>query len=83
VFEHFSDCEAIVDVAIEHCPDEVNACFRERKEGDAEWVVEDFVDVVEGVLLVDNGIQENAQGPDVLFLASVRPALENFGGGVV
>jgi hypothetical protein len=83
VFKHFGDSEAVVDVAIEHCSNEVNACFRERKEGYAEWVVEDFVDVVERILLIDNRIKENSQGPDVLFFASVRPALENFGGGVV
>lgn len=75
MFKHFSDGESVVNVAIEHRADEVNAIFRERKEGDAEGVVKDLIDVVERVLFVDNGIKENAESPDVLFLAPIRPAL--------
>jgi hypothetical protein len=75
VLKHFSNGETVVNVAIQHCADEVNAIFRERKEGDSKGVVEDLIDVVEGVLFVDNCVKEDSQGPDVLFLASIRPAL--------
>lgn len=60
VFKHFSNGKSIVNVAIEHRADEVNAIFRERQEGNAERVVKDLIDVVERVLFVDNGIKENA-----------------------
>lgn len=73
--EHFSNGESVVNVAIEHRADEVNAIFRERKEGNAEGVVKDLIDVVERVLFVDNGVKKNAESPDVLFLASIRSAL--------
>lgn len=73
--EHFGNGESVVNVAIEHRADEVNAIFRERKEGNAEGVVKDLIDVVERVLFVDNGVKKNAESPDVLFLASIRSAL--------
>lgn len=46
-------------------------------------MVEDFVDVVEWVFFVDNRIEQNAKGPDILFFAPVGLALQDFGGGVV
>ncbi len=51
--------------------------------GDAEFVVEDLVDAVEGVFFVDEGVEEDSEGPDVLFFAAVGFPLEDFGGGVV
>lgn len=75
MFKHFSNGESVVNIAIEHCADEVNAIFRERKEGDSEGVVEDLINVVKGVLFVDDCVKEDSQSPDVLFLASIRPAL--------
>jgi hypothetical protein len=75
VSNHFGDGNAVVDVAVEHRADEVNAIFRERKEGDSEGVVKDLVDAVERVLLVDNGVKKDTQSPDILFLAPIRPAL--------
>lgn len=75
VVKHFSNGKSVVNVAIEHGADEVNAVLRKRKEGDAEWVVKDLVDVVEGILFVDDRVEENTQSPDILFLATIRPAL--------
>ena len=46
-------------------------------------MVEDLVDAVKGVLLVDERVEEDAEGPDVLLLAAVGLALENFGGCVI
>lgn len=46
-------------------------------------MVHDLVDAVKGVFLVDEGVEEDAEGPNVLFFAAVGAALENFGGGVV
>lgn len=83
MFEHLSNGEPVVDIAVQHLADQVDAFFRERQEGYAQRVVEDFVDVVERVLLVDDGIQQNPQSPDILLLAAVGFALQDFGGGVV
>lgn len=46
-------------------------------------MVEDLVDVIERVLLIDNGVEEDAERPDVLFLATIGLALQNLGGSVV
>lgn len=46
-------------------------------------MVHDLVDAIEGVLFVDESIEEDAEGPDVLFLAAVRFPLEDFGSGIV
>lgn len=75
MFKYFSNCKSVINITIEHRADEVDAIFRERKEGDSEGVVKDLINIVERVLLIDNGIEENAQSPDVLFLATIRSAL--------
>ena len=46
-------------------------------------MIEDLVDVVEWVFLVDDGVQQDAEGPDVLLCAAVGFSLEDFGGGVI
>lgn len=46
-------------------------------------MVHDLVNAVKGVFLVDESVQENTKGPDVLFFAAVGAALEDFGGRVV
>lgn len=46
-------------------------------------MIEDFVDAVEGVFLVDEGVEEDAEGPDVLLLAAVGFALQDFGRCVI
>jgi hypothetical protein len=46
-------------------------------------VVHDLVNAVEWVLLVDDGVEENAEGPNVLLLSTVRLAGKDFGSGVI
>lgn len=57
MLEDFGDGQSVVDVAVQHLADQVDAGFGEGEEGNAEWVVEDLVDVVERVLLIDNGVE--------------------------
>lgn len=83
VLEHLSNGQTVVDVAVQHLADQINASFREGKEGDTEGVVENLVNIVEWVLLVDDRVQQYTQGPDILFLATVGFALEDLGGSVV
>ena len=40
-------------------------------------MVENFIDVVERILFVDNRIEKDSQGPDVLLFASVGFALKD------
>jgi hypothetical protein len=46
-------------------------------------VVHDLVDAVEGIFLIDDGVQQDAESPYVLFFATVGTASEDFGGCVV
>ena len=46
-------------------------------------MVHDLVDAIEGVLLVDDGVEEDSESPDVLFFATVGFTGEDFGGSVV
>ena len=71
-----------IDVPIEHLLDQLNVRARHDPR-DAQLVVEDLVAAVKGVFLVDEGVEEDAEGPDVLLLAAVGFALEDFGRGVV
>jgi hypothetical protein len=41
-------------------------------------MVENFVNVVEWILLVNDGIEEDSEGPDILLFASVCFALKDF-----
>lgn len=42
-------------------------------------MVQDLVNIVERVFFVDDRVEEDAQGPNVLLFASVRFALKNLG----
>ena len=46
-------------------------------------MIHDLVDRVERVFLVDDGIQQDAQSPDILLFAAVGTACKDFGGSVV
>lgn len=83
MLEHFGNRQPVVDIPVQHLADEVDAGFGKGQKGDAEGVVEDLVDVVERVLLIDNGVEEDAERPDVLFLAAIGFALQNLGGCVI
>lgn len=76
------DVVPLRNVTVEHAANEVDALFAED-EGDAQVAIHNLVDAVEGVLLVDDGVEEDAQGPDVLLLTTVRFASQDLGGGVI
>lgn len=77
-----ADGQPPIDVPVEHLLDQLDVRGGHDPR-DAQFVVEYFIDAVEGVLLVDEGVEEDAEGPDVLFLAAVGFALEDFGRGVI
>ena len=76
------DVVPLRDVPVEHAADEVDALLA-KDEGDAQVAIHNLVDAVEGVLLVDDGVEEDAQGPDVLLFTTVRFASQDLGGGVI
>lgn len=78
MINNFRYRDSIVNITVEHPADKVDAVLGEWKKGDSKGVVENFVDVVEWILLIDDGIEQNAQSPDVLLFAAVRFALKDF-----
>lgn len=83
MLEHLGDGQTVVNVAVQHLADQIDAGVGEREEGDAEGLIEDLVDIVEWVLLVNDRVQQDTQSPDILFLAAVGFALEDLGGRVI
>lgn len=83
MLHHLRDSQPLVDITVQHPPDQIDAVLGERDKRDPERVVEDLVDVVERVLLVDYRVQQDPKRPHILLLASVRFALENFRRSVI
>ena len=82
MFHDLGNRQPLIDISIQHGLDQLNA----RLAHDPRYpqlMVHDLVDAVEGVFFVDEGVEEDAEGPDVLLFAAVGFALEDFGGGVV
>ena len=77
------DAQSLLHVPVEHTSYQVNAVVIEGDIWDAQGVVQDFVDTVEGILLVHDRVEEDAEGPYVLLFAAVRLALEDFRGCVI
>lgn len=82
MLEDLGNVGALGDVTVEHAADQVDALGAHR-EGDAQVVVHDLVDAVEGVLLVDDGVEEDTQRPDVLLFAAIWLSSQDLGGGVI
>jgi hypothetical protein len=82
MFQHLTDSNALINVTVEHQPDQINRRIA-HDVGNAQVVIHDLVDTVKGVLLVDDGVKEDAESPYVLLLAAVRLAGEDFGSCVI
>ena len=83
VLHHFGNSNSLVNISVEHLSDQVDACLREGNEGHAKSVVKDLFDVVERVLFVDNGVQQDTQSPYILLSSTVRLSLEDFRGSII
>ena len=64
------DPDALVDVSVQHQPDEIDTVLA-HDEGYPKILVHNLVNRIEWVFLVDDGVQQNAQCPDVLLLAAI------------
>lgn len=70
MFQHPTNRNPLLNIAIQHQPNQINRLLAHNP-GHAQIMVHDLVDAVKGVFLVDNGVEKDAKGPDVLFLAAV------------
>lgn len=72
-----TDSQPPIDVPVQHLLYQFDIRGRHDPRY-AQFVIEYFVNAVEGVFLVDERVEEDAEGPDVLFFAAVGFALEDF-----
>tara|TARA_R110002060_G_scaffold34431_2_gene45306 strand:- start:497 stop:721 length:225 start_codon:yes stop_codon:yes gene_type:complete len=70
MLKYFVDGNSRFHISVKHCANEVNAIFA-HDVWNPKIAVHDFVDTVERILLVDNGVEKNAKCPDILLLATV------------
>lgn len=82
VVDDLLDVVSLAHFAVEHASDQVDAFFA-HDVGDAKVAVHDFIDAVEGILLVDDSVEKDAECPDVLLLPTIRLAGEDFGSCVI
>lgn len=70
MLQYFTDSYPLIDIPIEHQSDEIDTRIAHNIRN-AQVMIHNLVDAVERVLLVDDCVEEDAQGPDVLLLAAV------------
>ena len=59
MLKYFVDGNSRFHISVKHCANEVNAIFA-HDVWNPKIAVHDFVDTVERILLVDNGVEKNA-----------------------
>lgn len=59
MLKYLGDVVALCNVAIEHTSDEINA-FVANGKWNSQISIHDFIDTVKGILLVDDGVKQNA-----------------------
>lgn len=77
MLQHLANRDALLHVPIQHQSDEINA-FVAHDVRHSQIVIHNLVDAVEWVLLIDNGVKEDAQRPYILLLAAIWLASEYF-----
>jgi hypothetical protein len=76
----------LLDLAIQHLLDQVETSILlavEGRERHPQRVVQDLVNVVEGVLFVHNGVEQNPKSPHILLFPAIRFALKHLGRRVI
>ena len=77
-----ADGQSPIDVPIKHLLNQLDIRGRHDPRY-AQFVVQYLVNAVKGVFLVDERVEEDAEGPNILFFAAVGFPLEDFGCGVI
>lgn len=80
--EHLVDVVPLGHVPIKHAANKVDAFFA-HDERDAQIAIHNLVDTVKGVLLVDDGVEEDTQGPYVLLSTTIRFASQDLGRSII
>lgn len=70
MFHNLTNCKTLIDIPVQHRLDQVDARFTHDPR-DSELVVHYFINAVEGVLLIDEGVKQDPERPDILFFAAV------------
>ena len=79
---HLLDREARRHIAIQHGPHQRDAALA-HDPGHTQLAVKYLIDAVEGALLVDQRVEQDAQRPHVLLFAPIGLALKHFGCSVI
>lgn len=82
MIQYLANRDSLLHISIQHQPYQINTLLAHYPRH-AQIMIHDFVNRVEGVLLVDNSVEQDSKGPDVLFFAAVGFAGEDFGGGII
>lgn len=76
------DIDTAANVPIQHGAHEIDAVVAQDVR-DAQVPIHNLVNAVKGILLVDDGIEEDTEGPDILFLATVWLASKHLGSCII
>lgn len=74
---HFPYTDSLIDIAVQHSPDQFDASLADHVRH-TQIMVHNLIDAVERILLVQDSIQQDAQGPDILTWTHVRFTGEDF-----
>lgn len=70
MIQHLLDSSSRAHVPVQHLPDQIDTRLAHHI-WDSEIAIHDLVDTVEGVLLVDDRVEKDAESPDILLFAVV------------
>lgn len=70
----FFNGQALRNIAVQHGPDKANASSAHNP-WHAKFTIQDLIDAVERIFLIDDGVEQDAESPDILFLAAIGFAL--------
>lgn len=70
--------KSLLHVAVQHRPDQFNAP-RTHLIRYSQIAIHNLVNAIEGIFLVDDGVEEDTKGPDVLFFAVIGLCCKDFG----
>jgi hypothetical protein len=82
VFQHQVDIVSLLHVPIQHATNKVNTLWADC-ERHSKVSIHDLIDAVERILLVDDGVEQDAQCPDILFLPTIRFTSKNLGSRII
>jgi hypothetical protein len=80
--QHLVNVVAVAHIPVEHAADEIDALLT-HDERYAQVSIHNLVDAVKGVLLVDYGVEQDTQSPDVLLFTTIRLSSQDLWGSIV